>query len=366
MNSEPEVAGDVRGLVPVVERESLPDREGRNPFLRYLVHLGLPLSISLVVHLGVIGFLALKTFGVLARSQADVGQWEGTVVEEADFSTAFQWTDDNVLPTPVEVPSDTSLESLTPLPTVSDSSLRDLQAPGGGSSTGEGSGLGLGDGNLSLIGTGAGAGDVGTGGLGPGLGIGGSQLGRAGIWDLNIRANKVVYVVDFSGSIIVAVDDLKRELKRSIGRLKPSQSFDVIIFYSSGGGSDEKIRTESFKPKLEPADQATRREFFTWIDRKAPMGETEPLQAIQRALALQPEAIFFFSDGYFDDAIVDEIARANRPSQTRIFCLVFDELLLQDTSGLPRRETEGVRRLKRVAEGNRGQIKIVTGKDLAR
>ena len=96
------------------------------------------------------------------------------------------------------------------------------------------------------------------------------------------------------------------------------------------------------------------------------MGETEPLQAIQRALALQPEAIFFFSDGYFDDAIVDEIARANRPSQTRIFCLVFDELLLQDTSGLPRRETEGVRRLKRVAEGNRGQIKIVTGKDLAR
>jgi hypothetical protein len=366
MHGEPEVAGATRGLVAAAEREAPPDREVRNPFFRYLVHLGLPLSISLAVHLGVIGFLALKTFSVLTRPGTDVGQWEGTVVEAADFGKAFQWTDDNVLPTPVEVSSDTSLESLTPLPTVSDFGLRDLEKPAGGSSAGEGTGLGLGDGSLSLIGTGSGAGETGTGGFGSGLGVGGSQLGRAGIWDLNIRANKVVYVVDFSGSIIVAVDDLKRELKRSIGRLKPSQSFDVIVFYSSGGGSDEKVRTESFKPKLEPADEATRREFFTWIDRKAPMGVTEPLQAIKRALALQPEAIFFFSDGYFDDALIDEIARANRPSQTRIYCLVFDEILLQDTSGLPRRETEGVRRLTRIAEGNRGQIKIVTGKDLAR
>jgi len=124
------------------------------------------------------------------------------------------------------------------------------------------------------------------------------------------------------------------------------------------------VRTESFRPKLEPADDATRRDFFAWIDQKVPRGVTEPLDAMKRALALQPDVIFFFSDGYFQDTIVDEIARANRASQARIYCLVFDELLLADTSGLPTHESEGARRLKRVSEANGGKVKIVTGQDL--
>jgi hypothetical protein len=343
--------------------EALADREARNPHLRWLVHVGLPLAVSVVVHLGLVAFLALKTFGALTRPGAELGQWRGSVVEAPNTASAFQWGEVSLPRPPAEFPDAASLENLTALPAVDDTDLRALERPDQGAATG--SGLGLGEGSLSLLGTGTGAGEPGSGGFGSGLG-GGTQLGQAGIWNLSIRANKIVYVVDFSGSIVVAVDELKRELKRSIGRLAPRQSFDVILFFSSGGGQDEKVRTESFKPKLEPADEATRREFFTWIDRKAPMGVTEPLDAMRRALALKPDAIFFFSDGYFQDSVVDEIQRANRSSQTRIFGLVFDELLLQDTSGLPRRETEGTRRLRQIAEASGGQVKIVTGKDLAR
>jgi hypothetical protein len=343
---------------------ALADREARNPHLRWLLHLGLPLAVSVLVHLGLMAFLALKTFSALTQPGIEFGSWQGTVVEAPNPASAFQWGDVSLPRPPTELPDAAALDSLTALPALSDSSLRALDRPDQGG-TAPGTGLGLGEGSLSLLGTGAGAGTPGTGGFGSGLG-GGTQLGQAGIWDLRIRANKVVYVVDFSGSIVVAVDELKRELKRSIGRLTPAQSFDVILFFSSGGGQDEKVRTESFKPKLEPADEATRREFFTWIDRKAPMGVTEPLDAMRRALSLKPEAIFFFSDGYFQDSVVDEIERANHTSRTRIFAVVFDELLLQDTSGLPRRETEGTRRLRQIAEASGAQVKIVTGKDLAR
>ncbi len=343
---------------------ALADREARSPHLRWLVHLGFPLAVSVVVHLGLMAFLALKSFSALTQPGMELGPWQGSVVEAPNTASAFQWGDVSLPRPPAELPEDASLESFTALPAISDAGLRTLDRPDLGG-TAAGTGLGLGEGSLSLLGTGTGAGAPGTGGFGSGLG-GSTQLGQAGIWDLRIRANKVAYVVDFSGSIVVAVDELKRELKRSVGRLTPGQSFDVILFFSSGGGQDEPVRTESFKPKLEPADEATRREFFTWIDRKAPMGVTQPLDAMKRALALRPDAIFFFSDGYFEDALVDEIRRANVQSHTRIFCLVFDELLLQDTSGLPRRETDGARRLKQVAEGNGGKVKIVTGKDLVR
>jgi hypothetical protein len=365
MSGEPQVAEPTVAWGGPAARENLVDREARNPFFRYLMHLGLPLSVSLVIHVGVLAFLALKTFDVLTKPRIEVGEWEGTVVEAGELGSAFQWSDQNVLEAPADTPLGDALDSLTNLPAVSDFGLSDLNAREVGTGIGDGTGLGLGDGPLSLLGTGSGAGEAGTGGFGSGLGGGGARIGQAGIWNLTIRANKIVYVVDFSGSIIVAVDDLKRELKRSVGRLAPSQSFDVIIFYSSGGGQDEKVRTESFKPKLQPADRETRLEFFQWIDRKAPMGVTEPLQAVKRALSLNPEVIFFFSDGWFDDSVVSEIERANRSARARIYCLVFDELLLQDTTGLPR-ETEGARRLKRIAEANRGQVKIVTGKDLTR
>lgn len=360
------VKSDATGRTPrlgvIAPPEALPDREAHNPLLRYFLHLGLPVSVSLVIHVGIIIFLALKIFELPTRATADVGEWEGHVVAAEDLGTGLQFGDNKLLDAPADaVNADTPTELPPYRVGELDLSALDTRPPGPG--TGGASGLGLGEGSLSLLGTGGGAGEAGTGGFGTGLG-GGAQIGQAGVWNVSVRANKIVYVIDYSGSVSVAVDDLKRELKRSVGRLTPAQSFDVIMFYSIPGDHDEKVMTESFKPGLEPAERDVRQEFFRWIDRRAPRGETEPLEAMRRALALNPEAIFFFSDGYFDDSVVSEIERANRTVRARIYCLVFDEILLEDKSGLPR-ETEGVRRLKRIAEANGGKVKIVSGKDLS-
>jgi hypothetical protein len=168
--------------------------------------------------------------------------------------------------------------------------------------------------------------------------------------------------VDFSGSTIGASDDLKRELKRSVGNLRSTQSFDVFVFF----GKDDKYITDSFRPRLVPADEESKRLFFDWIDTKVPNGHTDPLKAIERALKLEPDAVFFFSDGYFDDPGAPErIATMNRRVQANIHCLVFDDILLTDTSNLPL-TSDGAQVLKRIADASGGKTKIITAKDLSR
>ena len=343
------------------QADPIVDREARNPALRYLLHLGVPMSASLVVHAAIIAFLSFKLFAIQQPTSPAVGDWSGSVVQAEELGQAFQWADEKPLELPEQPEPAAPLDSLSSLQNSSDADLRDLSKEPG-PRTDESGSLGLGEGPLSLLGTGSGAGEAGSGGFSSGLGGGEPRIGQAGVWDLNVRANKVVYVVDFSGSIIVAVDDLKRELKRSVGRLVPAQAFDVIVFYSQGV---EGSKVDSFRPQLEAATAENRRDFFKWIDRKAPMGDTYPVDAVKRALALRPEVIFLFSDGDFSDPERDEaeIKRLNRQAGARIFCLVFDELLLQDTSGAPH-ETDGARRLKRIAEANGGTAKIVTSKDL--
>ena len=348
------------------EFEAPPDRELRSPSYRWLMHVGLPVGLSVIVHLLLFGLMGLKTWDVLAQREAEVGEYEAGLVERVDerIDAAFDWSEQVTLDAPEVTPlEEFSFTDFSRVGTLEPSAL-DAAASGAGIGDAGAGDLGIGGGRLSLLGTGSGAGAVGTGGLGSGLGGRGRQ-GQAGIWNVRVRADKVVYVVDFSGSIIVAVDELRRELKRSIGRLAPAQSFNVIVFYSESTGGRERYQSEAFSPQLRPATEDARREVFDWLERKSPNGRTEPLQSMKRALALGPQVVFFFSDGYFEDSVVEEITHANRAAQAKIVCLVFDEILLQDTSRLPR-ETDGARRLREIAEQNGGKVKIVTGRDLQR
>ncbi len=343
------------------------DREARSPLYAVAMHLGLPLAVSLVVHGAVFGLLATKLFPVTSTAPP-VGEYEARITPttpEAD-TPIYSWDETPTLQPLADLADDATLATSSGAPDLS--ALGDDIADGAGGrglgGMGGGDSLGVGDGALTLLGTGGGAAAPGTGGFGTGAGAG-TDVGQAGIWNLRVRADKLVYVVDFSGSIINTADDLKHELKRSVGRLQPAQYFNVIIFYSTGAGADDRVHTESFRPQLVPATAATRRDFFTWIDGMKPRGKTEPMQAMKWALALEPDAVFLFSDGFFDDALVAQITQINNAVGASIHCLVFDELLLEDSSGLPR-ATEGSRRLRRIADANNGRVKIVTGKDLSR
>ena len=345
-------------------REPLVDRERRSPLLHALIHLIVPALGSVSFHVVLIAVLALTTWNVLTRETSKRNEIQVGIVaaDGAGAGDPFQWHSN---PAP-----NSSASAARPSESLEFSGAPDLSEIGEpelneGPAGDLGGGFGFGEtGRSGVLGVGGGLDSDGGGeGFGSGMGAG-TGLGVAGVWNVSARGNRFAYVVDFSGSIIIAVSELRRELKRSIGGLRGNQEFNVVVFYGSGGRDAVEYRTESFAPKLRPATSDAKRAFFSWIDAKAPRGSTAPLVAMKRALALEPDAVFFFSDGYFDDEVVGEIAVANEHG-AQIHCLVFDELLLQDNSDMPRL-TSGARRLKLIAEQSGGSLKVVTGADLRR
>ncbi len=342
---------------PYGKHDTLPDREARNPYLRFVLHLGAPLSVSLVIHALVLSATGLVTFAAFTRPTG-LAEYEAGI-RPIDVSGEFRFGASEALTTPA--PDELSLDDLL-LTQVNPTDIRfDDVSPDASFNAGD-LGIGAGTGG-GLLGTGSGAGEAGTGGFGSGFG-GRPTMPTAGVWNLNVAANRVVYVVDFSGSIITVVEDLKRELKRSVGRLNRSQSFNVILFYGKG-----RSFTESFQADLTPATGDAKQRFISWIDERGPEGGTNPLPAVERALRQSPEAIFFFSDGLFDEELVDRITAANRRTEAQFVCLLFDDQVFADVSGLPQAINQQAQRLKRLAERNTGRadsaaFKIVTLQDL--
>lgn len=340
--------------------EAFVDRERHNPYFRWLLHLGAPLTVSLMLHAILFSALALKTWSWL--ESADPAEYGVGLTDAADAFGELRWPGEALEKLDAPVTPELDPFRFSDLVDLTQAAEQFSENP---AAVSEG-GFGIGEsGRAGLIGIGGGAGESGGGGgLGSGFGLG-SGLGAAGVWNLNVTGTSFVYVIDFSGSVIVAVDELKRELRRSIGNLTAKQTFNVFVFYSVGDHSSDRLVTEAFESALQLATPELKKRFFSWIDGKSPQGSTEPLLAMKRALALKPDAIFFFSDGYFDEKIVAAVAQANRSAKSQIHCLVFDEVLLQETNDSGRL-TDGARRLKRIAEESRGKFKVVTGADLRR
>jgi hypothetical protein len=339
---------------------NLADREARNVYFRYAMHVLLPMAISLGVHVALFGATGFVVFQAARGGGFADFEYEAGLVEQGDLAGSLSFDE----PTTFDIPADegfdledVSFSDLTPpadVPLGDDTGLDDM----GGGEFGLGAGTGGG-----ILGLGGGAGEAGSGGFGAGMGAG-QRLG-VGVWDLRVTANEIAYVVDFSGSIITVVDDLRRELKRSIGRLRAEQRFNVVIFFGEGN----RTRTLSFAPELVAATSENKAAFIEWIDTKPPRGGTEPFDAMRRALAMRPDAVFFFSDGRFRPEVVERVTEINRERNTQIACLLFDELVFEDASGLPAGVDEQARLLQRLAEQNRGRasapaFKIVTLQDL--
>lgn len=344
--------------------EPLVDRAAGNVYFRLLVHLGVPMSVSIGLHLLVVFALAfLATWQVIQRLNPTTEFDASIIGTGADAVTgSFVWSGDSALANSI-----TDLKPLDEAIRFSDinPTLDDLPLNKSSEDSDAGGGFGLGEaGRTGILGVGGGAGNTGGGGLGNGLGTG-AGLGQVGLWDIKAGGNKIVYVVDFSGSITPVVDDLRRELKRSVGQLQTSQSFEVVLFLSNAGS---KYAVESFAAKLTQADVENKRRFFDWIQHHSPNGATNPLPALIRALALKPEVIFLISDGGFDDPapkVLEDIKNANRVAKAKINCLVFDELLFDYKSGVGKL-TEGAKLLQTIAQQHGGKCKIVTEADLGR
>ena len=105
------------------------------------------------------------------------------------------------------------------------------------------------------------------------------------------NARRIVYVVDASGSMIGAFRTIVDEMGRSLDRMVPRQSFGIIFFQQN------KALTVPPRGRLQPATEANRDRALAWIDREVvPRGRSNPLEAIEAAIRLEPDVIFLLSN----------------------------------------------------------------------
>lgn len=150
-------------------------------------------------------------------------------------------------------------------------------------------------------------------GSGSGLsGGGGDGSGGAEFFGIGGSGSTFVYVVDASGSMNEEGkwERARSELIRSIEHLTENQKY-FIIFYNDGWypmAGDEPVSSSSRQI------DRTRR----WVGRIWPGGGTFPLEALLRALAMEPDAIYFLSDGRFDPAVIDALRIENPSSSAQV------------------------------------------------
>jgi hypothetical protein len=145
----------------------------------------------------------------------------------------------------------------------------------------------------------AGSGDGGSGGgSGGGTGTGTGPGIGAGFFGTTGAGKSFVYVVDMSGSMTGRRFDRARvELKKSINKLSPEQKFYIFFF------NDRTFPLFDPKPAkgMIPANSTNKERASRWIALRHPESTTNPNYALQQALEMEPEVIFFLTDGELDD-----------------------------------------------------------------
>lgn len=169
------------------------------------------------------------------------------------------------------------------------------------------------------------------------------------------NARSIVYVVDASGSMISAFPVVLRELMRSVEALSAMQEFQVVFYRSipgeAGGGALSAPHPATPERERETRlIRATRGniEFVRkWAEGVRPSGRSNPLVALETALALEPDAVFVLGGpviGAGDYEVdVEQVLRAlerlnpaHPRTGNRAVAIRTIELLEQDTSGILR------------------------------
>ncbi len=196
--------------------------------------------------------------------------------------------------------------------------------------------------DLSVIGIGSASTDAAQ--LGLALDGGGTGPEFFGVAANAPGARSIVYVVDRSGSMVDTFDRVRAELKRSISALRRSQKFHVIFFNAA-----QPLENPPMRPVN--AIDAHKQQFFNFLDGVSPGGGTKPESAIRRALALEPDILYFLSDGVFDASLVQRLSEWNPQRHTRIYTIAY----LDQT---------GRQLLETIAREHGGEFKFVSEDDL--
>ncbi len=106
-------------------------------------------------------------------------------------------------------------------------------------------------------------------------------------------ATRIVYAVDTSGSMVHTLSFVLDELARSISRLQPTQSFQVVLFAEKPGAPP--VRMPPVGPGrggLIRATPANRLAVVEWLHTVIAGGRSNPVEGLRAAIGLEPDLIF--------------------------------------------------------------------------
>jgi len=167
----------------------------------------------------------------------------------------------------------------------------------------------------------------------------GGAGGGASFFGLYARGRSFVYVVDHSGSMEgEPLEAAKNELVRSLSALESDMKFYVLFYNDSTLAMPGDLLEDASVKNLNTCRQ--------WIATITSGGGTDPTDALSKALAFRPDAIWLLSDGLFSDSVCDHIAVLNSGGRVQIHTIAF-----YDNAG------EAV--LQRIARENRGVFRFV-------
>lgn len=223
----------------------------------------------------------------------------------------------------------------------------------GNGSAGSGGGRGGGSiGGLASAGGMPGKFNVASGGTGFGTddAFGTHMLGEIGeqgdptasFFGVKAGGNKFVFVVDSSGSMEHNNRFLRclNELQRSLTSLTYGQQYLVIFFSSSMDAMPENRLVDARPEQLKRTLQ--------WIGNHGYGGGTEPWPALKRAIINKPDAIFFLTDGVFNDDVVLQVDKIQPETKKKIpiHTIAFEDPI-------------GAKLLKQIADQSGGEFKYV-------
>lgn len=133
-------------------------------------------------------------------------------------------------------------------------------------------------------------------------------------YGIPICAKRIVFVLDTSGSMRGApIDAAKTALLKAVESLPEAVSFDIVMFDN---------QSTVWQPRLVPANREAKQMAYQVIIERGLKFGTASNDALNTAFALEPEAIYFLSDGEPTDAqpaqIVSSISRLNKTRRVSI------------------------------------------------
>lgn len=122
-------------------------------------------------------------------------------------------------------------------------------------------------------------------------------------------ATRIVYAVDTSGSMVHTLSFVLDELARSVGRLQPTQSFQILLFSDLPGSP--VTRSPPIQPDSKGLIRATSRNKAAardWLTTVVAGGRSAPVAGLEAALNLNPDLVFLLARGIqrtgSDDALL--------------------------------------------------------------